>query len=93
MHAIEKPEDLACFPNPDDRPKGFLFPPTFAYAVGKELVAKADKLTPDHPEMWETTAQMMRDDLKKLVGPIPEIPKEVELGRGVVGSAGIRRLF
>ena len=48
---IEKVEDITCFPNPSDRPKGFLFPPTFAAAVGRELVAKADKLgAPDHQE-------------------------------------------
>jgi dienelactone hydrolase len=93
MHAIEKPEDLACFPNPDDRPKGFLFPPTFAYAVGKELVAKADKLVPDHPEMWETTAQMMRDELKKLVGPIPEMPKDADI-EPAKGNGGLsEKLF
>ena len=38
--AVETVEDLACFPDPNDRPKGFLTPPLFAYSVGKELVAK-----------------------------------------------------
>lgn len=66
-HTIEKVEDLACFADPNDRPKGFLFPPTFAHAVGKELIAKADKLAPDHPEMWEATAMMMREELKKVL--------------------------
>src|SRR5262249_21217561 len=52
-HTLEKPEHLACFPNPDDRPKGFLTLPLFATKVGRELVAAADKLMPTHPEMWE----------------------------------------
>ena len=55
-HTVEKPEDLACFPDPNDRPKGFLTPPLFAGKVGRELAAKAHKLAPDHPEMWEATA-------------------------------------
>ena len=73
---IEKIEDLTCFPDSNDRPKGFLTPPLFAHAVGKELIAKHDKLAPDHPEMWEATAMMMREDLKKMliyVEPKPEL--------------------
>lgn len=80
---IEKPEDLACFPDPKDRPKGFLTPPLFAAMAGKELVAKADKLVPDHPEMWEAAAIGMRKSLTKLLGPIPELPKEREKYRAI----------
>lgn len=72
-HAIEKPEDLACFAKPDDRPKGFLTPPLFAAVVGKELVAKADKRLPDHKEMWDATAEQMRADLEKVLGPMPDV--------------------
>jgi dienelactone hydrolase len=75
-HTVEKVENLACFPDPKDRPKGFLTPPLFAAAVGKELIAKADKLAPDHPEMWEATANLMRDELKKVLGPMPELPRQ-----------------
>jgi dienelactone hydrolase len=71
-HTVEKVEDLACFPNPADRPKGFLTPPLFAAVVGKELVAKADKKLPDHKEMWEATAEQMRADLKRILGPMPD---------------------
>jgi dienelactone hydrolase len=74
---IERTDDLACFPDPKDRPKGFYFPPTYAYAVGKELVARADKQVPDHPEMWEATAIGMRSDLEKLIGPLPELPNDL----------------
>ncbi|MCE9529586.1 MAG: acetylxylan esterase [Planctomycetes bacterium] len=81
-HDIEKPEDLACFPDPNDRPKGFLTPPLFAEMVGKELIAKADKLEPDHAEMWEATAMVMRAELKKMVGPIPKLPKQLLMGVG-----------
>jgi dienelactone hydrolase len=72
-HTVEKVEDLACFPNPADRPKGFLTPPLFAAVVGKELVAKADKKLPDHKEMWEATAEQMRADLKNVLGPMPDL--------------------
>jgi dienelactone hydrolase/pimeloyl-ACP methyl ester carboxylesterase len=70
-HTVEKPEDLACFPDPNDRPKGFLTPPLFAGKVGREMVAKVDKLAPDHPEMWEATANHLRDSMKELLGPFP----------------------
>jgi dienelactone hydrolase len=69
-HMIEKPEDLACYPDPNDRPKGFLTPPLFAGNVGRELVAKIDKLAPTHPEMWEATANLMRAELKSICGDL-----------------------
>jgi cephalosporin-C deacetylase-like acetyl esterase len=72
---IEKPEDLACFPDPKDRPKGFLTPPLFAAMVGKELIAKADKLTPDHKEMWEATAIQMREDLRTVLSYVEPKPR------------------
>jgi dienelactone hydrolase len=80
-HTLEKPEDLACFPNPDDRPKGFLTPPLFAGKVGRELVAAADKLMPTHPEMWEATANGMRARLKAVLGELP-VPKLGNLKMG-----------
>lgn len=77
-HKIETAENLASYPNPDDRPKGFLTPPLFAGKVGRELVAKIDKLAPTHPEMWEATANLMRAELKELLGKIPD-PKDAKL--------------
>ena len=84
-HTIEKVEDLACFPNPADRPKGFLTPPLFAAIAGKELAAKADKKLPDHREMWEATAEQMRADLKPVLGPMPDVTaaKVEEVGGGI----------
>jgi dienelactone hydrolase len=80
-HTLEKLEDLACFPDPVQRPKGFLTPPLFAGKVGRELVAKADKLIPDHPEMWEATANGMRASLKEILGPMP-VPAKVAVKYG-----------
>jgi hypothetical protein len=74
-HTVEKPEDLACFPDPNDRPKGVFLLPDFAAAAGRELVAKTDKLAPDHPEMWEATAFSLRDELKAILGDMPTIGK------------------
>src|SRR5207248_3877832 len=80
-HKVETAEDLACYPNPDDRPKGFLTPPLFAGKVGRELVAKIDKLAPTHLEMWEATANGMRAELKIFLDPIiPRIPTRLERG-------------
>jgi dienelactone hydrolase len=72
-HTIEKPEDLACYPDPNDRPKGFLTPPLFAGRVGRDLVAKTDRLVPDHPEMWEATANHLRESAKAVIGPTPVV--------------------
>jgi len=84
---LEKPEDLSCFPDPSARPKGFLFPPTFAAAVGKELAAKADKLVPDHQEMWDATAIGLRKELTRTLGKLPKLPKQPE-GPFVGSSSG-----
>lgn len=80
-HTLEKWADLGCYPNSADRPKGFLTPPLFAAQVGRELVAKANKLAPTHPEMWEATANMLRTDVKKALGGI-EVVKASELATG-----------
>jgi hypothetical protein len=74
-HRIEKPEDLACYSDPNDRPKGFLTPPLFAGKVGRELVARVDKWVPDHPQMWEATANHVHALLRDLLGPITAAEK------------------
>jgi dienelactone hydrolase len=87
-HTVEKPEDLACYPDPNDRPKGFLTPPLFAGKVGREMVANVDKLAPDHAEMWEATANGMRAALKTLLGDLPASEKGklvLTEGRGRAG--------
>jgi dienelactone hydrolase len=68
---MEKPEDLACFPNPADRPKTFGFPPSFAGQEGRKLVAEVDKLRPTHKEMWDATAIGLREKLRRAIG-LPE---------------------
>jgi hypothetical protein len=59
---IEKPDDLGCYPD-GRRPKGFLFPPTFAFSEGRALVAKLTERPPDHAEDWESSAVHMRSQL------------------------------
>ncbi len=74
-HEVEKPEDLACFPD-KVRPRGFLFPPSFAGREGLALVAKNHPQLPDHVEDWESTAVAMREQLRKQVfGDFPPPPK------------------
>ena len=83
-HVLDKPEDLACFPNPADRPKDFLTPPLFAARVGREMVATANKLAPTHPEMWEATALNSRASLARLLGANAAIAKPAtSMGVGV----------
>jgi len=74
-HEVETPEDLRCFPD-NVRPKGFLFPPTFAAREARALVTKVTKRVPDHAEEWESAAALMRAQLRKqLFGDPPKLPK------------------
>jgi dienelactone hydrolase len=86
-HKIESLEDLACYSNPNDRPKGFLTPPLFAGKVGREMVAMIEKLVPDHTEMWEATGIGMRAVLKSILGPMPRTEKP-KLTVGDFGESG-----
>src|SRR5262245_10385927 len=75
-HAVEDPKDLACFPDPDARPKGFLFPPSFAGREGRELAAKVEAVKSDHAEDWDSAAVAMRNRLRKQVlGDMPKLPR------------------
>ncbi|MFL5242631.1 MAG: dienelactone hydrolase family protein [Gemmataceae bacterium] len=74
-HQLEKPEDLACFPD-KVRPKGFLFPPTLAAREARGLLARMDKYKPDHAEQWEAMAVHMRSQLLKDV--FGDFPKATE---------------
>jgi hypothetical protein len=87
-HRLDKPEDLACYPDPTDRPKGFLTPPLYAGKVGRELVANVDKLVPDHKEMWEATAIGMRAQLKTVLGSIA-IAKEPKIVFGALNGDAV----
>jgi dienelactone hydrolase len=74
-HQIEKPEDLACYPD-GVRPKGFLFPPSYAAREARGLIAKLARLKPDHAEDWESTAIHLRTQLRRQVlGDFPKPPK------------------
>src|SRR5437016_10366743 len=53
-HEIEKPDDLRCYPD-DARPKGFLFPPTWAAREARALLAKMQERRPDHAQAWESS--------------------------------------
>jgi dienelactone hydrolase len=75
QHEVEKPEDLACFPD-KTRPKGFLFPPSLAARESRVVLAKVQANKPDHSEDWESTAFFMRTQLRKRVfGDFPKLPK------------------
>jgi dienelactone hydrolase len=76
-HTVETVEDLACYPDPALRPAGFLFPPTFALRAGKELVEKANRLSPRHAEDWDSSATQMRADLRRVLGEFPKVPRIV----------------
>jgi dienelactone hydrolase len=77
-HEIEKVEDLACYPDPADRPKVFLFPPSLAARQAHGLLEKLTANKPDHAEDWESTAVYRRTQLRKQVfGDFPKLPKPV----------------
>ncbi len=74
-HTLDKPEDLACYPG-GVRPKGFLFPPSYAAREARGLLAKLAGLKPDHAEDWESTAVYLRTQLReKVLGASPKAPK------------------
>ncbi len=74
-HHIEKAADLAVFPD-DERPKGFLYPPSLAAREAGKLLAKFAEVKADHAEEWESTAVYMRGQLRKQVfGDFPPAPK------------------
>jgi cephalosporin-C deacetylase-like acetyl esterase len=74
-HTVEKAEDLAVFPD-DERPRGFLYPPSLAAREAGRLLAKFAGLKADHPEDWESTAVYMKGQLRKQVfGDFPPAPK------------------
>ncbi|MFO0928936.1 MAG: acetylxylan esterase [Gemmataceae bacterium] len=73
-HDVEKPEDLACYPD-GKRPATFLFPPTFAAREAKRLLAWQDAYQLDHREAWEAQAVLMREKLTAALGGLPAAGK------------------
>jgi dienelactone hydrolase len=67
-HDIEKPDDLACFPD-GKRPPGFLFPASFAAREARRALAPFSMPQLDHKEAWESLAATMRDvELPRVLG-------------------------
>ena len=81
-HQVERVEDLSCFPD-GVRPKGFLFPPTFAAREARKLLATFAEHAPDHAESWESAAVHMRTQLRKQVLALPtqSSPPGAKLGK------------
>lgn len=74
-HAVETWEDLACFAE-GERPKSFLFPPSFAAREARALIARHPGRQVDHVEQWESTAFALRSRLnKQILGGLPKAPK------------------
>ncbi len=73
-HEVEKPVDLACYPD-GKRPATFLFPPTFAAREASRLLAAVTSGKLDHPEAWEAKAGLMRTNLEEVLGGLPKEEK------------------
>jgi dienelactone hydrolase len=69
--AIEKPEELACYPD-GKRPAGFLLLPEFAARSARSLIDRANAGRPDHREAWESTAMDRREQLRRILGDVPQ---------------------
>jgi dienelactone hydrolase len=92
-HDVETMEDLSCY-GEAERPKTFLFPPSFAAREARALLGKINELKPDHPEDWESSAVYMRSQLRKLLGEFPK-PRRPEARFGkteIVEGIGVRPL-
>jgi dienelactone hydrolase len=85
----EKAEDLACFHDPKGRPAEWLYLPAFAARQGQALVEKANKLTPQHAEDWESSTMQMRTELRRLLGEFPKLPRPVAKSGASRTDAGI----
>lgn len=76
-HELEKPEDLACFPD-GKRPAGFLFPTTFAAREARRLLAPFSDPKQEHAEAWEAAAMTMRSrTLPRVLGGDLKRPRPV----------------
>jgi cephalosporin-C deacetylase-like acetyl esterase len=69
-HQIEKPENLACFPD-GSRPASFVLLPDFAVRASRPLIGHANAARPDHREAWESTAMDWRARLQRILGESP----------------------
>lgn len=87
VHEIDKAEDLACFPD-KERPKGYLFLPSFAAREARGLIAKFSAHRPNHTEDWESSAVHLRTQLRKqLFGENPKLGRpEAQPGKTAVAD-------
>jgi cephalosporin-C deacetylase-like acetyl esterase len=75
-HDIDTPEDLSCLPE-GRRPAAFLFPPGLAGREAKRLLEPFAKGPPDHKEMWEGQAVVLRGRLRdEVFGGFPKVPRQ-----------------
>lgn len=88
--ATEDPASLRCYPNPDDRPRDWLFPPTLAHRVGTALLDRQFQPPPDRLEDWTPTRQRMLAELKQVLGPIP-VPAKIPAELGPPAAAEQRQ--
>jgi dienelactone hydrolase len=89
-HEVEKPEDLACLGD-TPRPKGFLFPSSFAAREAAAQLAHFHEHPPDHRQAWESRAIGMRARLRKEVfGDFPRLPKPEAKPSETTTAEGVR---
>lgn len=72
---LEDPAALRCYPDPDDRPRTWLYLPQIAQQAGQAQLAKQFPAEPAHAEDWESSAVYMRSQLAKVIGPSPTLPR------------------
>src|SRR5207249_3678455 len=85
-HEIEKPEDLACYPE-GKRPATFLFPPALAAQEARGQLAWHAGARLDHEEAWEAHALLAQGRLAEALGPMPD-PVKPEAQRGGSETSG-----
>jgi dienelactone hydrolase len=80
-HDLDKPEDLACFPD-GKRPAGFLFPASFAAREARRALAPLSDPQLDHKEAWDSVALLMREvQLTHVLGDDKRHPPVAKLGK------------
>jgi dienelactone hydrolase len=94
-HAVEMPEDLACYPD-GKRPAGFLFPASFAAREARRGLAPFNDPKIDHTEAWQSASMLMRDVLlppvlgdRKRPQPVATLGKPEESGGFVTSSVDL----
>jgi dienelactone hydrolase len=84
-HDIEKPEDMACFPE-GTRPEDFFTPPRHAASLAQVIEAfTTRRWKAEHQEEWESTAVSLRKNVtRRIFGQFPKVqPPDARLGKSV----------